>query len=799
MTSESVSPGRERLTNDVGRAIDVMLEASGKQLDSVMRRSQGLEEKWKDVGGKKRFGSMPKDVSAIKTKRDLLEQELRTLQMLSKCSDRTSSVENGDKPRDPKDKGEVQKLREELEYMKKRIDDSQKDLESERKERREAQENSQRRFESLTREHEAEIRRLQNEAEINIAKLKQDFELEADLRQRTNRLLETPQASSQELEGLLVAHKQELQKMESESAHMQRTISCLQSTLREAENVDRADRDILLSRVESLQALLDTEKSQRQEEVSGLYDLLHAQKKSWNQDLHQGACSPEISRNDDLRKAAPGVLDFREFGVIVARGPDWKWGDQDGGIGSKGITTDSGAADGWIGVAWENGNTQTYRIGAEGRFDLSINMDFEAAEREKSELLQELERLRGTEKALIAANETILGLRAQIEQDLKSMEDESFLLDSTTEIEGPAWSATRTKQKFEDLVEELPAVEGPKLDASKVRLAKKRLEEDLKKGLQRKVAAEDRVRELTGSASKESLANVITVLPDAALASPVEQFRPVARSRSVSPMDRASSPSLQKMSRPTVPPLTLPGNTSGLQSTLTSTGVLSPMPSQSFISVSPQLGQSPQSGQSPLWGTLSQSYSISPGAACSPNAPFPPAGLAPAVVLSGRPVSPFASATLSHAVELNAQTARPQNNRYARGVVRQSSDPSLGKATVRVATADVLSPGGHSSRFRTPGSWNQIPTTTAHVEDVTVAKEKQMPRAVSAPRLVLRPMSASASAPTRELVTDMVAPWIEPSFLRATKTPPVPKHAVKPLQFKRISVDEFEGTHAPQW
>ncbi len=41
----------------------------------------------------------------------------------------------------------------------------------------------------------------------------------------------------------------------------------------------------------------------------------------------------------------------------VVRGKDWKWGDQDGGAGSKGIVIEgsSDREDGWVRVAWDNG------------------------------------------------------------------------------------------------------------------------------------------------------------------------------------------------------------------------------------------------------------------------------------------------------------------------------------------------------------------------------------------------------------------------------------------------------------
>jgi len=57
-------------------------------------------------------------------------------------------------------------------------------------------------------------------------------------------------------------------------------------------------------------------------------------------------------------------------GVRVTRGKDWEWGDQDGGAGCVGTTTDDEEDDGWIGVKWDNGRSNSYRVGAVGKYDL---------------------------------------------------------------------------------------------------------------------------------------------------------------------------------------------------------------------------------------------------------------------------------------------------------------------------------------------------------------------------------------------------------------------------------------------
>lgn len=64
-----------------------------------------------------------------------------------------------------------------------------------------------------------------------------------------------------------------------------------------------------------------------------------------------------------------------DVGARVSRGPDWKWGDQDGGPGKKGTVLALAEA-GWgkimhgnsfheacfaVSVQWENGNKNSYR------------------------------------------------------------------------------------------------------------------------------------------------------------------------------------------------------------------------------------------------------------------------------------------------------------------------------------------------------------------------------------------------------------------------------------------------------
>lgn len=57
-------------------------------------------------------------------------------------------------------------------------------------------------------------------------------------------------------------------------------------------------------------------------------------------------------------------------GDRVRRGPDWKWGEQDGGAGTLGTVVTAPTATEWAKVEWDGGIANTYRWGHEDRFDL---------------------------------------------------------------------------------------------------------------------------------------------------------------------------------------------------------------------------------------------------------------------------------------------------------------------------------------------------------------------------------------------------------------------------------------------
>ena len=63
-----------------------------------------------------------------------------------------------------------------------------------------------------------------------------------------------------------------------------------------------------------------------------------------------------------------------KVGLRVVRGPDWQWGDQDGGEGGVGTVTDleGKAIGGRAVVLWDNGYRSKYRCGAEGKYELTV-------------------------------------------------------------------------------------------------------------------------------------------------------------------------------------------------------------------------------------------------------------------------------------------------------------------------------------------------------------------------------------------------------------------------------------------
>ena len=74
--------------------------------------------------------------------------------------------------------------------------------------------------------------------------------------------------------------------------------------------------------------------------------------------------------------SSPNAMEV-EVGLRVVRGPDWQWGDQDGGEGCLGTITGMGDQGNAVGalpqVLWDYGyRSNNYRCGKEGKHDLVV-------------------------------------------------------------------------------------------------------------------------------------------------------------------------------------------------------------------------------------------------------------------------------------------------------------------------------------------------------------------------------------------------------------------------------------------
>lgn len=71
------------------------------------------------------------------------------------------------------------------------------------------------------------------------------------------------------------------------------------------------------------------------------------------------------------RRLVRSQLKMIAQGARVVRGPDWRWDDQDGTPSQEGVVTGE-IHNGWIDVKWDHGLRNSYRMGAEGKYDLKL-------------------------------------------------------------------------------------------------------------------------------------------------------------------------------------------------------------------------------------------------------------------------------------------------------------------------------------------------------------------------------------------------------------------------------------------
>ncbi|XP_021929507.1 E3 ubiquitin-protein ligase HECTD1 isoform X4 [Zootermopsis nevadensis] len=72
------------------------------------------------------------------------------------------------------------------------------------------------------------------------------------------------------------------------------------------------------------------------------------------------------------------VLKHLLVGARVVRGLDWKWRDQDGNPPGEGTVTGE-LHNGWIDVTWDHGGSNSYRMGAEGKYDLKLAAGYDTS------------------------------------------------------------------------------------------------------------------------------------------------------------------------------------------------------------------------------------------------------------------------------------------------------------------------------------------------------------------------------------------------------------------------------------
>ena len=95
-------------------------------------------------------------------------------------------------------------------------------------------------------------------------------------------------------------------------------------------------------------------------------------------ELGKAAKEAEQQLRRQRRLMRTHVLKHLVIGARVVRGLDWKWRDQDGAPGAEGTVTGE-LHNGWIDVTWDHGGSNSYRMGAEGKFDLKLAPNYEAS------------------------------------------------------------------------------------------------------------------------------------------------------------------------------------------------------------------------------------------------------------------------------------------------------------------------------------------------------------------------------------------------------------------------------------
>jgi len=101
-------------------------------------------------------------------------------------------------------------------------------------------------------------------------------------------------------------------------------------------------------------------------------------------ELGKAAKEAEAALRKQRRIMKNNMVRHMVTGARVVRGIDWKWRDQDGpspggapGSGGGEGTITGEIHNGWIDVAWDHGASNSYRMGAEGKYDLKLSPGYD--------------------------------------------------------------------------------------------------------------------------------------------------------------------------------------------------------------------------------------------------------------------------------------------------------------------------------------------------------------------------------------------------------------------------------------
>lgn len=97
------------------------------------------------------------------------------------------------------------------------------------------------------------------------------------------------------------------------------------------------------------------------------------------EDLGKAVKDAEAHLRKQRRLLKTQLLKHMTVGARVVRGLDWKWRDQDGSPAGEGTVTGD-VHSGWIDVTWDHGGSNSYRMGAEGKYDLKLAPGYEPAD-----------------------------------------------------------------------------------------------------------------------------------------------------------------------------------------------------------------------------------------------------------------------------------------------------------------------------------------------------------------------------------------------------------------------------------